>query len=511
MDIKIKNRLFFVICFVLIFNNIPNILQMNLIGSILADKLVFYPLFIGCIYTIYCQYKYKNVLINFNKVKKYVFSYLIIVMLSLIVGLYNYPYYNMILNGPVEQIEKLPAVLAILQNLGLNVEEKSLLIFWMIARVIKGLLLETVYTIGGAYMIYCWYYNDWQRGFKILGKAIIFSLIIIFLYSSVEIFYLSGNITATEILIAITPFFHMIVTDHNWWPPLLWNGQLRSIFAEPSYFGMYASFAIPFLWYKFIKNTKYKMIYGLIILLFTFLLFLTKARTAVALFGGELIILLAYMIYLKNKIFFKNILLICIFTAISFVGANIFISSVMDTNSEAKINVEEYVEENLVSIASTEKRSNTARYSIMLANLKIGLDHPFLGIGLNLNDAYIPEYLPSMSDNSSEVNMWINDQKEKGILKSGFPSLGEYISRFAETGVLGLIAFLVPPVFLLINLLNKIRKENDLRYAIFMISFIGMLSTGIGDSINITYCYWILLGLGYVMCFGKSGDDIKHE
>lgn len=85
----------------------------------------------------------------------------------------------------------------------------------------------------------------------------------------------------------------------------------------------------------------------------------------------------------------------------------------MDANSEAKINVEEYVEENLVSIASTEKRSNTARYSIMLANLKIGLDHPFLGIGLNLNDAYIPEYLPSMSDNSSEVNMWINDQRKK--------------------------------------------------------------------------------------------------
>lgn len=387
MNKKICDKLFFVICFVLIFNNIPNILQMNLIGSILADKLVFYPLIIGCIYTIYCQYKYKNVLINFNKVKKYVFSYLIIIMLSLIVGLYNYPYYNMILNGPIEQIEKLPAVLAMLQNLGLNVEEKSLLIFWMIARVVKGLLLETVYTIGGAYMIYCWYYNDWQRGFKILGKAIIFSVIIIFLYSSVEIFYLSGNITATEIMIAITPFFHMIVTDHNWWPPLLWKEQLRSIFAEPSYFGMYASFAMPFLWYKFIKNTKYKMIYSLIILLFTFLLFLTKARTAVALFGGELIILLAYMIYLKNKIFFKNILLICIFTAISFVGANIFISSMMDTNSEAKINVEEYVEENLVSIASTEKRSNTARYSIMLANLKIGLDHPFLGIGLNLNDA----------------------------------------------------------------------------------------------------------------------------
>lgn len=512
MSNKIKNQLFLLLCFTLVFYNIPKVLQMNFIGNILGDKLVFYPLIIGFMYTIYCEYKYKNVLVDFNKFIKYIMVYTGLIMLSSIIGLYIYPYYDLIFSGPVEQIEKLPKVLSILQSIGINVEEKTLLILWMITRVIKGLLLEAIYTFGGAYMIYCWYHNNWQQGFKILSKAVICSIIVILLYSSIEIFYLAGNRIATDILIVITPFFHAVLTDHGWWPPLLWNGQLRSIFAEPSYLGMYAAFAMPFLWYKFIMSKdKFKIVCSLIIVFFTFLLFLTKARTAVALFSGELCILLLYMIYLRNKAFMKNVALICSCVVISFVSTNIFIPNMVNSKDEAEINIEGYFEDNLGSLASTEKRSNTARYSIMLANLNIGIDYPILGVGLNLNDAYIPEYLPEMSKNNHEVNMWINDQKDLGILKSGFPSLGEYTSRFAETGILGLVAFLLPPIFLLINLLKKIKKEKDLRYVAFTISFIGIMTAGIGDSINITYCYWVLLGLGYAMCFGKPGDDIKHE
>ena len=32
------------------------------------------------------------------------------------------------------------------------------------------------------------------------------------------------------------------------------------------------------------------------------------------------------------------------------------------------------------------------------------------------------------------------------------------------------------------------------------------MASGLGDSINITYCYWVLLGLGYAMCFAKTSN-----
>ena len=516
MNKKVRDGLFFCICFCLIFCTIPKFLQLNFLAGPMANKLVFYPLFVGLIYTCYCQYKYRNIFIYWNKFKKYIMIFLGINLFSLIIGLIIYPYYNLILNGPIEQIEKLPKVLNLLHSIGVDIEEQFLLIIWMIARTIKILLSEVLYTFFCTYMIYCWYCNNWKKAFDILFRAIICSLSVIFIYSFIELFYLLGNIWATNILINITPFLHAVLIEHNWWPPLLWKGQLRSVFAEPSFLGIYAAYAMPFLWYKFVvvKNNKYKLIYALIITVFSFLLFLTKARTAVALFSGEICILLVYMIYLRNKVFIKNVLLICSCAVIAFISANIFIPNMANTKNNAEISIEGYLEDNLGSLASTEKRSNTARYSIILANLNIGIDYPVLGVGLNLNDAYIPDYLPKMSENNHEVNMWINDQKEMGILKSGFPNLCEYSSRFSETGFIGLIIFLIPAILLLkcliIKILDKKIKYKEI-YVFYSISFIGILAAGMSNSINVVYCYWVLLGLGYAMCFGKPGDEIKHE
>lgn len=68
MNIKVRDGLFFCICFTLIFNNIPKILQMNFLGgSVLGGKLVFYPIFLGIIYTIYCHVKYKNIFVYHDR------------------------------------------------------------------------------------------------------------------------------------------------------------------------------------------------------------------------------------------------------------------------------------------------------------------------------------------------------------------------------------------------------------------------------------------------------------
>ncbi len=507
------NLCFFFLSILLIFNNIPKIFQLNLLGGAFSNKLSLYPLIIGLFYTIYCQYKYKNVLINFDKFIKFLAVYLAITFISLIAGLYNYPYYDMVINGPVTQIEKLPKVMVFFNSLGIHIDQKILIAFWMIARVVKGLLFDSFYTFGGAYMIYCWYHNNWQTAFKIIIKAVLTSLIIIFGYCFIELFYLAGDETAKNILITITPYLHIIKSDGTWWPPLLLSGQLRSIFAEPSYCGIYFAFAMPFLWYAFVSARKHsrKIIAILAIVFFTFCLFLTQARTAVALFCGEVSILFILTIYLKNKFIFKEVGKILAVSVTAFMLSGLFINNLLVDNRYGIDSVESYVENNLTSLTSSSQRSNGARYSIMLADLKIGLDHSLIGVGSGLRNAYIPDYLPEMAKDNGEVKMWIKNQQEKGILRSGFPKLGEYTSRFAETGIIGLTLFLIPPFILLRKLYFKITDRNmslddKLPYVFFTISLIGIMASGIGDTINITYCYWVLLGLGYAMCFGKEND-----
>ena len=296
--LKIIDGLFFCISFMLIFTKIPKEIQMSFFAGNMGDKLAIYPILIGMLYTIYCHNKYKNIFINFNKIKKYIFIYVCVIISSMILGFYNYPYYELIANGPIEQIDKLPIVLGFFYDVGLSINEDKLMFCWMFIRFVKNSLLEIIYTFFVSYMIYCWYYNRWKKGVSILIKAILMSLSIIFLYNIIEIWYLSGNDIAKNLLVQITPFFHIIAVDHNWWPPLLWNGQMRSIFAEPSNFGIYGAFCIPFLWYTLLNAKKNKIGYIVLIIFFSFSMFLTKARTATALFGEELILLTIFLIYI---------------------------------------------------------------------------------------------------------------------------------------------------------------------------------------------------------------------
>lgn len=521
MNKNMKNKIFFIIVLFLIFNNIPKQLQMPFISGILLNKLVFYPIFSGLVYTLYCQYKYKNIFINFERFYNFIFVYVGGICVSSFAAFYTYPYYDLVLNAPVIQIDKLSKVLSLLNSFGINTNEKIMTQLWMFVRAMKGVLFDTVYTFGVAYMIYCWYYNDWKKGFDILIKAVFASLAVVFFYSLIEVFYLAGNENAKNILEIITPYFHTIKSGYDWWPVLLQVGQLRSIFAEPSYYGIYFSFAMPILWFVLftVNKKKYTFLMAFLIISYSFGVFLTQARTAVALFLGEIVILIFLIIYLKNKELIKRLVFLfgcCIF---AFALSNIFISNYIQAQK-----VNNYFEKNLFSLASTNKRSNGARYSIMLADFKIGVNNPIVGVGAGLRSSYIPDYLPEMANDNKEIKMWISHQQEKGILKSGYPKLGEYTSRFAETGFVGLSLFLLPLFILLYKLIKIIKSKvievkNKLPYVFIAISLIGMFASGIGDSISITYCYWVLLGLGYAMCFGKdnnvelngdTGDKQKH-
>ena len=122
----------------------------------------------------------------------------------------------------------------------------------------------------------------------------------------------------------------------------------------------------------------------------------------------------------------------------------------------------------------------------------------------------MPDYFSEKALNVGEIKMWLCFREKLGIMRSGIPTLGEYTSRFSETGILGLGVFLAPAVFLAVSLLKKMRNSKDaFPYIIFSVSFAGMLASGIGDTLNITYCFWILLGLGYAMVFGKEEKNEK--
>ena len=530
MNKKIRDVIFWCICFSIPFVDIPNFASMYFIGGQVGNKLVFFPLVLGVGYSLYCQWKYKNVLINFSEFSKFYILYFSVILLSLLIGLIYYPYWDHILSEPINQIEKLSKVKSFLQSYDIDVDVKILTSAWIIFRQIKDILAEAFLCFGGSYIIYCWYRDELENGFRILINAALFSLGVIFAYGCIELLYLMHNQDAATLLVNINPFIHEIKSDGRWWPPLLWEGQLRSVFAEPSYFGIYSAFVMPFLWYKLIN--KRSMLYVIFTFVMTFFLFLTKARTGFMLHIGQLFLLIFVTLFFLREIrYLKNITLVMICSLIAFICSNFFITNYMDvnknisnvqiTNEENQIQINkmtkntsslneamtEYINNNMTSLTNPDKRSNRARYSIMVADIKIGLEHPFFGVGMGLRNGYIPKYLSEEGKNNYEVKMWLAFKEKFGIMRSVFPKLGEYTSRFGETGIVGLAIFLFPPLFLLCNLVKKIKSDrtNELKNISFMVSLLGIMVSGIGDTLNVTYCYWLLLGLGYAMYFQDSG------
>lgn len=78
-----------------------------------------------------------------------------------------------------------------------------------------------------------------------------------------------------------------------------------------------------------------EIFWGGTLIAFTFCLFLTKARTAVALFGGEVCLLFLALVYFRNKAFLKKFIIIIACSLIAFVFANLFIINIMALKTES--------------------------------------------------------------------------------------------------------------------------------------------------------------------------------
>ncbi|WP_295237505.1 O-antigen ligase family protein, partial [Veillonella sp.] len=476
----------------------------------IGRKLIIFPILLIYLYSFYIQSKHKNLFINLSKFVKYSGLFMLSIGLSSLFGIIVYPYFNEITNGPANQIDKLPMVVNYLKSLGFSIDEGVLTLAWFLFRAVKTAVLDYCFTFGLAYIIYCWYRNDSRVAFRIFEKGTISISLLIIAVSYIEIFYFWGNHWAKSVLIYVNPIFHDIKSNGMWWPPLLWTSQqIRSLFAEPSYFGMYSVMLIPVLVNKiFTLKDKWNLLGGYFLLAnVLFFLFLTKARTAVVLLLAVLIIQLFLIIVykIKEKCIWKKIVSILAILVVSFLASNY--SMTFYTTDQTKINnsvstqtmdIDKYVDENLKSVVNTTQRSNGARFSIIKADLSIAKDYPILGVGYGLRTRYIFDYLPKDAFNNGEVKMWNELLHNQGIMKFSYPSLSEYAFKLSQTGILGLIVFFIPVGLVLKKLVVKIKKYKQFDTITMLTMFLGFLITGLGDALIVLAAYWIILALSFV-------------
>ena len=545
-----------------------------------TTDLVAWPLLIGMVYTMYCQFKYGNVIAHWDKFKRFILAYFVVLVVSLVWGYISYPYFDLAFQTQTLGSGKIVWLMNHLSAAGVPINEGRLMGFWMFARPLKTILLNLFYTFGGAYMIYCWYHNRVEQAVRLVMNVTVGFLFVLAAYGIVEVCYQNGQMWAQKFLLFMWPILHSNPNPGHHFYPELMGARVRTLFLEASYFGIYLSFAVPILWWKMTTERGIRFwILSILYVVLAFELYLMQSRTASAIFIGELLLLTAGALYIRKRRLLLNTLGLFLGALIAFGGSMYFLehyqvpvgvgsytpvatkrldlekkglwgsnvnknnlerSQVMannnsntsapdkrlnsgkkgpEKNNEKKSSqATSYINDSLFSLVDTEKAKNRAgsnhvRYGITLANIEIGLHHnPLLGVGSGLDTAYL--YDKFKADKNGEIQRFIKQVKTEGLLNSGSPFMCEYTAQFMQTGILGLAFFVMPMMYVLFQLLmiflkSKLDYCQSVALLFIILVDVGLSITGFGNTLNITYCYWLMLGLSYAVYYSFKSKIAK--
>lgn len=515
-----------------IFPVIPMSLRIGFLGGEFSAKASFYTLFICLVYSVWLK---RHSLLQYHLYWKELLYITLLgfsIAVSLVHGLINFPYYDLV-PGTNYMNHKLEAIIQLIFNE--SVSEYTLSVIHFCFRVLKNSLTQLIFTFGFSYLIFYWYKNRSKTILKIVSKGSLISASLVVIFGVIELFYFGKQQWALSLLTYIRPIVHAIEINNTWWPPLFWPElQFRSLFPEPSFLGIYTVITIPFIW-SIIFTSKNKKLVGLsfiILLLLEMITLLANSRTAtVFLIIDYILLVFALCIQFRNKKFIIHTVLVTLIGLLAFVGNIVYTSNVfyvqdastksINTTSTTSKNIStqqvaneitSYGENNIKSLSKKGGRSNNQRYGVMKADLDIFKENPLLGIGQGLRTPYVLNHLDEDTLNGTEVKMWIENIKNKGLINISIPMLGEYTSRLSETGIMSFVLFMAPILLLLFRLLKYIIQNSKDTFVIFFtIAYIECLLTGIGTTLNELYYFWILLGFGYALVYVKNSCNNKVD
>lgn len=296
---KIVSVLFSITFFVMLFNNAPKLVQANSFGRPFAGNLLVYPLIALLVYTLYCRFYKKETFEVPQYGKCFIGVYSAVLVIALIPGFVTYPYYDMVFQTSVDQSDKMKLIYQWLSQHNIPIKQDSMIVFWMVLRFVKNTILDVVYCWGIVFLTYAWFKNRDSELFLNYRKSILIGFYIFLVIGIIDSIHLAKFDWATQLLLIINPFFHPVATDMGWWPRVMLDNQLRSFFSEPSFVGNYAAFLMPLIIYQFSQG-KHKLIYSLIFALFVFMIFLTQARTAVAIIVVYVALMVLLALYTRK-------------------------------------------------------------------------------------------------------------------------------------------------------------------------------------------------------------------
>lgn len=499
---NIKNNLLYMqrICFVSGVCTIP-IMTGRLRFPIADNHLAYIFITLGILIFGIESYLYPNSLTGKQKnIIKFLLVLFLWALLCSVLGVIFYPSFANI------DLNQMRSFRNLFYNIKLFFPSISDLLFlkgWLLYRSVKVSIAYTASSYLISFWVYHLYYRDWKVGIRDLKKALILAAILMISYSTIEVGFLCGSYFCKNILAQINVRIFDVASGDGWWPPLFWDRlQLRSLFPEPSFLCIFLAMAIPLFFSEFFNNNKKFSLSNIFVYFcFVMMLFMSKARTGTIIFGVEFFLFLCWACFYASftkREKYKGIGLFVGCTALAFVislGIMANFKSIDNKVSDSRdsINVSDYVRNNVTSITGNQ-RSNSARKTILITAIKVGVNHPIFGVGIQMRQEYVANQLTVEDKNSVEVNRWLSDMLNEGPMQAGFPDSNHFAVVFAEQGLIGLGLFIYPTFILLLKFfLQREQLKYDKHAVVIMIALIGLNMALLSNEDQIGF--FIIIGL----------------
>ena len=338
---------------------------------------------------------------------------------------------------------------------------------------------------------------------EFLSKWVIYSAFFSALYSIFEMGALLGDDTCRSIRASFDELFRSNAESHIGFDYAL---RLRSLADEASFFALYSGIVLPWIMMGILshKGRKQLILVGLFIVYLIMNIF-SFSRTGYVILAFEV---MAFLFLMRKEIAFRRF-----FSSIGMILialASIFAS--MPSNSEVieKIDVVSIFQSIFVE-DDVHELSNVARYGTQEACLQIFKEHPLFGVGYGEFGFYASDNYPNAAWKSGEIRAWASN-----VVPGPWPPAHSLYARLlAETGVCGVIPWLLFWGILIIQLYRRMRisPNREERYQILslIVSFLGIVCFGFGNDSMRTIAQWCFLGFAWNILSKNSRMEVSNR
>jgi len=330
------------------------------------------------------------------------------------------------------------------------------------------------------------FYNGFKcininKTFRLIRRVVLASLIIVFIYSIIEILIVKFNmVNLKKPLLNLFDYFPFTEAKTD-----MRLRRISSVTFEPPALGTYLlSIAGWMFSYILTEKKNFKYLPTVIVL---FLGFMSGSRAAF--FAIIIQFIIASIIFLKNKNLKRNLYRVIIaFSTVSILTITYF--------SEPIYN---YIKKEINSFKlddSTHSLSNKSRFGIQQAMFYVFLENPISGTGYGLQAFESRKKYPTWAKkNNWEFRLKYLNQNDKRFP----PGYNMYLRILSETGLVGLLFFGLMLLQVFLWCFNNLKSENSIIAFIILISMIGFsLNWFKMDSFRI-YFFWLCLALIWVV------------